>query len=353
MRFLLIRFSSLGDIVLQTSFASWLKSKYPQCHISFLTLKGNEALIQGHPHIDELLVYKKGRGASDISNLYRFCREELKSKNFNLIVDLHGTTRSFLTRCFLPEVQSLAMDKRRFERSLLVKAKIDLLKGESSLHDRNLRDLAWAFNKSYDEDELLSFLSKSFPNNLSLTTSSVSGKFQKEKAVVIAPGASFKEKRWPVERFYDVALNILENTSFKCVVVGGPEDDFCSIFDQLQTQFPGRCENLQGKLSLSKSMEVVAKASLLIGNDSLMSHVAESCSTPSYSIFGPTSESFGFAPRLKDSHAFSVDIWCRPCSTTGSKTCFRKKPYCMLKTTSKIVSDKAISYLNNLEASDV
>lgn len=345
MRFLLIRFSSLGDIVLQTSFASWLKSKYPDCHISFLTLKGNEALISGHPHIDELLVYEKRSGAQDFKNLYRFARQELKSKGFDILVDLHGTTRSFLTRCFLPEVHALPMDKRRFERSLLVNAKIDLLKEEQTLHDRNISDLSWAFNRTYNEEELLDFINKSFPGSRSLTTSSVTGKFKKENSVVIAPGASFKPKRWPVEKFYEVALEVLSQGQANCVVVGGPEDNFCSIFDELEEKYPNRFRNLQGKLGLYESMEVVAKSSLLIGNDSLMAHVAESCSIPVFSIFGPTSQSFGFSPRLENSKTFSVDLWCRPCSTTGSKACFRKKQYCMTMVSSQLVANAALEYL--------
>ncbi|MBC77621.1 MAG: hypothetical protein CME64_16570 [Halobacteriovoraceae bacterium] len=349
MRFLLIRFSSLGDIVLQTSFASWLKSKYPDCHISFLTLKGNEALIEGHPHIDEILTYKKMSGAKDLKNLYSFTRSVLKPKRFNLIVDLHGTTRSFFTRCFLPEAQALPMDKRRFERSLLVNTKIDLLKKEKTLHDRNISDLAWAFNSSYDEGELLEFIELSFPGSKSLTTSSVSAKFEKQKTVVIAPGASFVPKRWPVDKFYEVASEILNQSSFNCVVVGGQEDDFCSVFNELEKQFPERLKNLQGKLSLAQSMEVVAEGSLLIGNDSLMAHVAESCSIPVYSIFGPTSESFGFSPRLKDSKVFSVNLWCRPCSTTGSKACFRKKQYCMTMVSSQSVAEKALEYLRGMD----
>lgn len=355
MRFLLIRFSSLGDILLQTSFASWLKSQYPESHISFLTLNGHEALIKDHPHLDEILLYEKRKGLSDIKNLYRFCREVLAKRRFDLVLDLHGTNRSFLTRCFLPEFLALSMDKRRFERFLLVKAKIDLLKKEASLHERNLKDLSWAFNREYNKEDLLEFLSKYFPNNKSLITSSVTetdgkGPGERSKLVVLAPGASFVPKRWPAKSFLELARLILTNTDWACSVVAGPNDGFCEIFDELGGEFPGRFQNLQGKLGLGESMLYVSKASLVVGNDSLMGHVAESCSIPSFSVFGPTSESFGFAPHLKESKTFSVEnLWCRPCSTTGSSACFRKEQYCMSGIAPEAVFQSVFSFIQRME----
>lgn len=295
----------------------------------------------GHPHIDEVLTYEKSKGLKDLSNLYRFCRTKLSPKKFDLLIDLHGTNRSFLTRCFLPEVQALSMDKRRIERFLLVKLKfkfkshwkLNLMKSQPRLHERNIKDFAWAFNRVYKKQDLLNFLERDFPGNRSLTTSAVAlnRKTLEQKTVVLAPGASFASKRWPVERFSLLAKRILGETQLSVQVVAGPDDKFCEVFNDLEKLYPERFRNMQGKLSLKDSMELVSGASLVIGNDSLIGHIAESCSVPAFSIFGPTSESFGFSPHLKESKSFSVDgLWCRPCSTTGSKKCFRKEQYCML-----------------------
>lgn len=336
MRFLLIRFSSLGDILLQTSFASWLKLEFPGCKVSFLTMKGSEALLENHPHIDEIHTYKKAKGAADFSNLFRFCRNELSGKKFDFVLDLHGTNRSFLTRCFLPEYPALVVDKRGFERFLLVKTKINFLKKTVDLRERNLRDLAWAFGKTFDKKKLLSFIAADFPGHRSLTSSAKTRGPLKDaqergpKKVVLAPGASFAPKRWPVEKFVELAQMIMEKTDWVCVVIAGPEDDFCREFADLEKEYPQRLRNLQGKLSLSRSLEVVAGCDLSIGNDSLIGHVAEACSIPSFALFGPTSEYFGFVPGLPESKSFSVEkLWCRPCSTTGSRECFRKRRFCM------------------------
>lgn len=345
MRALIIRFSSLGDILLQTPFVSWLKLTRPEMEISFLTLKGNEALIEGHPHIDEVLTYDKKKGLGDISNLYNYARKTLAQKKFDLIIDLHGTNRAFLIKTFLPEVHSLSMDKRRIERGLLVKLKIDLLRNAPPAVERNLKDLSLSFGGHYDRKELGLFVQKAYEaKSLGLTSSSVTKTSRRASRpqICICPGASFEAKRWPIENFKALAFEILNTTSWDVRVLGGPEDDFCAVFNELVERFPERIKNLQGKLRLKESMEVVGSSSLCIGNDSVMGHVAESCGTPSFVIFGPTVESFGFRPHLKDSKAFSTeDVWCRPCSTTGSKKCFRKKHYCMLATTVEMVMNSS------------
>lgn len=320
---------------MQTSFASWLKKRYPGCHITFLVLKGSEPALEGHPHIDEVLAHEKANGLKDLAALWRLCRGELAKRKYHLAVDLHGTNRSFLVRSFLPETLSLYMDKRRMERFLLVKTKIDLLKGQPSLHERNLFDLAWAFGEQWNKDALIKFLERDFPGNKSLTTAAAGGlppglERGKRERVVLAPGASFAPKRWPVESFFALAEMILKNTDWECFVVGGPDDGFCKIFDPLERAWAGRFKNLQGKLRLADSLAVAGECSLAVGNDSLIGHAAEARSAPSFALFGPTSESFGFAPRLENSRAFSIKgLWCRPCSTTGSRACFRKRRYCM------------------------
>lgn len=349
MRALVIRFSSLGDILLQTPFVSWLKMGRPDMKISFLTLKGNESLILGHPHIDEVLTYEKKKGLADVGSLFNFTRTELAKRKFDVVIDLHGTNRAFLVKSFLPGVVSLSMDKRRIERWLLVKFKIDLLKNQGPGAIRNLEDLAFAFNGEYDKEELSLFLKEAFENKgLGVTTSSVTlgSKSPEVPMVCVCPGASFAAKRWPVGRFKGLVKKLLEKTEWNVKVLAGPEDDFCEIFNELEELYPTRFQNLQGKLSLRDSMKEVAASSLCVGNDSVMGHVAESCGVPSYVIFGPTSESFGFAPHLPDSKSFSTDsVWCRPCSTTGSRKCFRKKHYCMLATTEDQVLGEAIDLL--------
>src|SRR5690606_39183769 len=92
-------------------------------------------------------------------------------------------------------------------------------------------------------------------------------------------------------------------------------------------------QNLQGKTSLNESAAWIKNASLCIGNDTGLGHIAESFGVPSIVIFGPTVKEFGFGPHLRDSMVIEEDVFCRPCSTTGARACYRDKQYCMLDIT--------------------
>jgi ADP-heptose:LPS heptosyltransferase len=144
--------------------------------------------------------------------------------------------------------------------------------------------------------------------------------------VVLAPSASFVPKRWPIKSFVELAQKLLATTSYKIVVLAGPEDKFCEAFQEISSD---RLINLQGKTSLKESMSILSRTKVCIGNDSGMNHIAEAHGVPCLTIFGPTDPRFGFAPHANKSHYLSQELWCKPCSTTGSKACFRDKLYCM------------------------
>jgi ADP-heptose:LPS heptosyltransferase len=86
--------------------------------------------------------------------------------------------------------------------------------------------------------------------------------------------------------------------------------------------------NLQGKTSLAESAGWVRQARLVVGNDSGMNHLAETNEVPVVTLFGPTHEAFGFVPHLPRSRTLSVELWCRPCSPTGKRPCFRSEQFC-------------------------
>lgn len=335
---------------MQTPFAAWLKMTFPQCRITFLTSDGNEAILQGNPYIDEVLTYTRALGMADVLSVKKFTRKVLALKKFDCLIDLHTTARSALIRFFLPEVLSLKMDKRRFERELLVKTKIDLLGAskENHLVHRHLHDLAWSFNQSYDPAKLLRFIRLKFKAHDSLLTSSVSAlETSGQDSVILAPGASFSSKKWPIENFVQLAQQILSHTELNCVVIAGPQDVECRAFDQLERRYPKRLKNYQGKLSVLESMSQVAAGKLIVCNDSFFGHVAQSCSIPAFTIFGSTSSSFGFGPLGENSRSYEASgLWCRPCSTTGKRACFRKRHYCMLAIEVKTIWDDVSAALS-------
>lgn len=337
MHILLLRFSSLGDVVMQTSMASWIKQVAPSAFITFVTAKEFTSLLDNHPHIDKVVGYERQKGLKDLINLRKVTRQIHKVKNIDFIIDLHGTTRSFFLKLLNPDIPCLNQDKRRIERQLLVKLKIDLLKKEKTLHERTIFDYQGFFDVKYEREHLESFITDLNKSSGSITSAPDSFKESNfvppfKKYIVIAPVASFDPKRWPMEKFISFTKTFIDDkdlSNYSIAIVAGPSDDYVDAINHLVSEHPNRLINLKGKTNLKESSKVIRSSELVLGNDTGMGHIAESFGVPSISIFGPTSESFGFKPHRADSESISVDLWCRPCSTTGKKKCFRSKQYCM------------------------
>jgi len=148
--------------------------------------------------------------------------------------------------------------------------------------------------------------------------------------LAIAPGASTPTKRAPellfIESIKKAASlikedNGLQNGNFGIVLLGDENDRLIAnqILDELDWQ--DSVLNLCGKLSLWESAVALSESNCLITNDSSLGHIAEAVDTPIATLFGPTIESFGFAPRKLDSKAFSSNLGCRPCSKHGKIAC--------------------------------
>jgi heptosyltransferase-2 len=358
MHFVLIRFSSLGDIILQSPIFSWLQSQFPNCKITFITSEEFSSLVKGHPYIDEVRTIKRLKGSEDIKqlmNLSKVIQDELKA---DIIIDLHNTLRAKLIRFFSFKTPSIVVFKRGLLRFLLIRFKINFLSKLESHHERVINDIRFILNKELNASELSQFnKSKTGIENIGLST--VPKSFTKTKVIVdgdyiaISPIASFETKRWPMESFKIFLETFLRNEKYshlKVVLVAGPNDTYC---DEMISQFVGnslRFVNLQGKTTLEETSMVLARAKVCVTNDTGTGHITEAFGNPVIAIFGPTSESFGFKPHLALSKSVSIKEWCRPCSGTGSKKCFRKEQYCMTGISPEFVLTELEKTLERMES---
>gem|GEM_PF-236264 len=336
MHLLLVRFSSMGDVVLQTATINWLKSLYgAHIKISFLTSKEFSSLIEDHQYVDNLITFdRKKEKWPELSAKIKKLHQESK---IDMIIDLHATLRSWRLRQSFWFIPSLTVDKRRVERFLLTKIKIGFVKKFLGLPifamEPQVERIIYDWKDIFGEGNNLSALRKFIGSDFGLKQLTF---LKKEKQsphakpyIVIAPAASFAPKRWPIEKFAELIEMVLAESSlnkFDLVILAGPADEYCKNLNSITSE---RLVNLQGKTSLHESMKYLAHASLCVGNDSGMNHISEAYGNPAITIFGPTDEKFGFAPHGVNSEAISIPLWCRPCSTTGKKTCFRDQQYCM------------------------
>ena len=337
MHFALIRFSSLGDIVLQTPIIAWIKMKFPEAKISFITSKAFKDLISENPFIDEVILIDRLSGKEDRNQLKKIAKELNKKSPAPIVIDLHNTLRSKFLRFHLNKCLCFVVDKRSFLRKLLVWFKLDLLKKLSSHHFRVLEDIAFLFDRRFDPDELRDFLDKNTICGNERLTQTVAS-FSSEKSsiegayLVVSPIASFENKRWPLKNYQNLIKRFLADTqfqNFKIVLVAGPDDEYCEQAIDGEILAHQRFVNLQGKTTIKESAEIIGKSKFCISNDTGTIHMAEACGVPVITLFGPTSESFGFRPHLSKSIALSSQRSCRPCSETGAKKCRYQSNLCM------------------------
>ena len=337
MHFALIRFSSLGDIVLQTPIIAWIKMKFPEAKISFITSRAFIDLVSGNPFIDEIILIDRLSGKEDQNQLKKIAKKLNDHSPAPIVIDLHNTLRSKFLRFHLKKCLCFVVDKRSLLRKFLVWFKVDLFKKLSSHHFRVLEDFAFLFDQRFDPDELREFLNKNTTNGHERLTQTVAS-FSTEKSpiegayLVVSPIASFENKRWPLKNYQSLIKIFLTDShfkNFKIVLVAGPDDKYCEQVIDDEILAHQRFINLQGKTTIKESAEIIGKSKFCISNDTGAIHMAEACGVPVIALFGPTSESFGFRPHLSKSKALSSQRACRPCSETGSKKCPYQTNLCM------------------------
>ena len=352
-----LRFSSLGDIVVQSSCIAAIKRRWgDSVHLSLLTSQEFAPLMEGTPFIDEVHSFPRTLGVGALLDKVKAIHGKNKIDCF---LDLHGTLRSLVIRFYFWKIPRIYGDKRTLERLLLTLGKIDVLSwqyggqrkkgwGELIL-ERVAKDFAAIFQYPVEGKGLE--LPSTYPQGqLSFSC----GTFQKDSLekelglscpfVVLAPSASFPGKRWPVESFkafLALALGEKELSPFQFVISAGPKDDFCTQFDDLCERYPHRVVNLQGKLTLKENIFLLKKAHFCLGNDTGIPHLAESVGIPTLVILGPTGEQFGFYPHLSGSDTLSLSLWCRPCSSNGKGTCIRSQRFCLTLITPEMLLAKA------------
>lgn len=327
-RILVIRMSSIGDIVLGTSFLSSVKNQFPDAKIDFLIKKEFAPILSKHPQINRLICYEKAKGFKGLINLII----ELRSKKYDSVFDIHNVFRSRLIGLFLRNVKRI--QKPRWKRLLLFYFKKNL------------------FSSSFSHIEMYHTLLPNimeFPlTNLHLEQSdldaakSILDQYNIHKPfIALVPGAAWEQKQWPKEKYNTLIDNLNKNKSFNFVILGGPNDTICDEIESKKSLI-----NLKGKTSLLEAMSLLKLAQFTIGSDTGLVHISEALGTPVGMILGPTSRETGAGVNHANSFNFQVDnLSCRPCSQNGKRKCYQSKQFCMENLEPQLIAKTVLSQL--------
>lgn len=308
-KFLIIRFSSIGDIVLTTPVVRCLKLQVEGAEVHFVTKIKYAPILQANPYIDKLH-YLKGK----VSDLI----PQLKSEKFNYIIDLHQNIRSNHLKSRL-HVPGTAFKKLDFEKWLLVNFRINWLP-ELHVVDRYLETIEF-LGVSDDHQGLDYFI----PEGEEFDFGKLPESFRSGYMAVVIAGTYFT-KRLPVKKLTEIC----SAAEVPVILIGGKREVRESV--EFLGYFRGRAINLVGRTTLSESASLVKNAGLVLTNDTGLMHIASAFHKKILSFWGNTVREFGMTPYNPDPDSKILEVpglKCRPCSKLGHKKCPRRHFRCM------------------------
>ncbi len=307
-KILIVRFSSIGDIVLTTPVIRVLKDHFPDAEVHYLTKFQYKGILVANPYISKIHTLKDD---------WREMILDLKNEKFDLLIDLHFNLRTRLLKWNL-KIPSYSFNKINFQKWLMVNLKIDRLPNVHIV-DRYI-DVLKHLDIQNDGKGLDYFVPVHDEVNMNDHLSDQNISFD-----VYAIGGQHETKKLPLNRIREIA----DKHDGYMVLLGGKEDYENGekiAFDH------DNIVNLCGKLNINQSASVVSQARCVITHDTGMMHIAAAFNKKIISIWGNTIPEFGMSPYLphKDSKTIEIkDLSCRPCSKIGYSKCPKGHFKCM------------------------
>lgn len=311
MKFLIIRFSSIGDIVLTTPVVRCLKQQVEGAEVHYLTKKAFSGILKTNPYVDKV---------HELGDDWDAMITALKEEKFDYLIDLHHNLRTLRVKRAL-KVESFSFDKLNVEKWLLTALKINKLP-DVHIVDRYMAALS-AFGVNNDGRGLDYFIpEKDIVDMNDLPTSHHAG------FIGIVIGAALNTKKLPVEKLKELCSKI----KHPVVLLGGPEDkgdgELIAAID------PVKIYNACGKFKLNESADLTRKAKCIITHDTGLMHIASAFNKPVVSVWGNTVPAFGMSAYYgenenKDTRFEINHLSCRPCSKIGYKKCPKGHFKCM------------------------
>lgn len=303
MKILVLRFSSIGDIVLTTPVVRQLKTQVPGAQVHYATKPAFAKLFEASPYVDK--VHQLGSSLTALA-------AELRAERFDFVVDLHNNLRTRLLRLQLPGVPGRAFDKLNWQKYLLVRFKVNRLP-PVHIVDR-YRAAAAPLGVRDDGKGLDYFIPAS--QEVDIADALPVG-FWPGQYVAVAIGAQHATKRLPSDKLIELTACLAPRP---VVLLGGPEDESTGHVIELAATSP--VFNGCGRFSLHQSASLLRQAQFVVSHDTGLMHIAAAFGKPVFSVWGNTVPEFGMYPYRTPFEVLEVPgLACRPCSKIGYAKC--------------------------------
>jgi heptosyltransferase-1 len=285
MKILIIRPSALGDVCRTVPILSALRTKYPDAQIDWLVQDSFKGSIEHHPMLNNVIAFpRKALGKQlrkgKVRPLIRWLRT-LRKPGYDVVIDAQGLLRS----AFFAYISGA---KKRYGY-------------------RNAQELGWIFytnrieapRKDHTVDRMLTLVEGvgcdvSDPDmQLHTGPDELSGAIIEypDPYIVLAPTSRWASKRWPIERFVELATTLANKGTHRIILVGGPGERLqCAPLVELAQEHPSITDRI-GSTSVTQLMAILSRAQLVVANDSAALHMAVGFDRNIVALFGPTDAS--------------------------------------------------------------
>lgn len=314
---LVIRLSSLGDVILITPVIENIRRAIPAARLTVLTKEQYADVFGANPLIDEIVIVGKDER---LVSLIR----KLRRKNYDLILDLHSNIRSRLISVFT-RGKVLRYHKDILSRYLLVYFKKVTSPLRASVVERYLATLSFlrlekvakktkVYVTDQEKQEARNFLKK---NKVKDT----------DVLIGLNPGARWKTKKWPSHHWLEL-IKLLRAQDYRIILFGDQNDRQDSELLGSIGEAPSIIVTT-GQLDLRQIFALIEQCSVIVTGDSGPLHIAQALDIPVVVLLGPTVPEFGFILERENDVVLAQELACRPCSLHGTNTCVRGEPICM------------------------
>ncbi|WNB17131.1 glycosyltransferase family 9 protein [Marivirga arenosa] len=324
---LILRFSSIGDIVLTTPVIRAIKLQLDDVEVHYATKRAYANILENNHYVDKVHVLE-----DKIDDLI----QDLKAENYDYIVDLHNNLRSRIIKLRLNK-PSKSFQKLNFEKWLMVNLKVDKLPNKHIV-DRYM-EAASELGVKKDQFGLDYFI----PEKDEIEKEWLPESHQKEYVAYVI-GAQHNTKKLPFKRM----VELCDKINKPIVLVGGPDDakmgervedffkktDFSEPYEEKLTELGKKAKvfNSCGKFNLNQSASIVKGATYVFTHDTGLMHIAAAFKKNIFCIWGNTIPMFGMYPyKTKFTILENNKVNCRPCSKIGYQKCPKGHFNCMNK----------------------
>ena len=318
MRVLVIRFSSLGDVVLATAAVQALGEDVPAAKLDILTKPAFREVFRGLPAVSRVLDWEPREGL-------RALGRQVRAGGYDWVADLHGSLRSHLLRLLVPGPRWARVRKGVLRRRAAVLLRRPSLLDASHVVDRYIRALAPLGVSpvrrlpriALDEEEIAGA-------RRALRREGWDGKMQ---PVALAPGARWPTKAWPAEAWSQLLARLARDGAVHPVLLGGRDER--ELSEGIARRAGVAVADVVGRTTARETAAVLSLCGAAVSNDSAPLHLSTAVGTPVVALFGPTVRGFGFYPLGARDRVLEEELRCRPCSLHGDPECPRSHHRCL------------------------